>query len=662
MGRPPQKADIYVADFETTVYEGQQETAVWAAAIVPINTEDVSIFNSIEGFFRYITMIPGRKIIYFHNLKFDGSFILDYLIRQKETPQAFNKLGPLTNHDMPAPSVKYSISNKGQWYTITYKPRSRDIIEFRDSLKLLPFSVRQLGEGFKTKHRKLNMKYEGFRYPGCNITDKEKEYIANDVLVVKEALEMMFARGHNKLTIGSCCLSEFKSMYDKDMYEMLFPNQYEVKLPKDKYGFDNAGEYVRTTYKGAWCYVVPEKANRIQYLGLTFDVNSLYPSVMHSQSGNYYPVGQPRFWLGNMIPDFLLPENNVNDRGGIKYYWFIRIRTKFRLKENKLPFIQIKHDLRYRQNEMLKTSDFYYKGKYYSELLDNDGNPVEARPILSLTMTDYFLMLEHYDLYDTEILNGVYYAAEIGLFDQYIDKYAQQKINANTKAERTEAKLFLNNLYGKLAMSTDSSYKLVYVNDKNSLSFQPVMEHEKTPGYIPCGSAVTSYARYFTITAAQKNYYGPDKPGFIYADTDSLHISELKPEEIIGVPEHPTAFLHWKNETKWDYAIFVRQKTYIEHITEADGEPVEPYYNVTCAGMPERSQNLLKRSLSDQHYNPDDPDDIEEDYDETEIRFMNTHRDISQFRIHLQVPGCLKAKRIPGGIILNRGIYEMRPR
>ena len=78
--------------------------------------------------------------------------------------------------------------------------------------------------------------------------------------------------------------------------------------------------------------------------------------------------------------------------------------------------------------------------------------------------------------------------------------------------------------------------------------------------------------------------------------------------------------------------------------------------------MPERSQNLLKRSLSDQHYNPDDPDDIEEDYNEEEIRFMNTHRDISQFRIHLQVPGCLKAKRIPGGIILNRGIYEMRPR
>ena len=44
----------------------------------------------------------------------------------------------------------------------------------------------------------------------CNITEKEKEYIANDVLAVKEALEIMFTEGHNKLTIGSCCLEEYK--------------------------------------------------------------------------------------------------------------------------------------------------------------------------------------------------------------------------------------------------------------------------------------------------------------------------------------------------------------------------------------------------------------------------------------------------------------------
>ena len=46
-------------------------------------------------------------------------------------------------------------------------------------------------------------------------SESEKKYIENDVLVLKEALEMMFNEKHDKLTIGSCCLSEFKGFYDE---------------------------------------------------------------------------------------------------------------------------------------------------------------------------------------------------------------------------------------------------------------------------------------------------------------------------------------------------------------------------------------------------------------------------------------------------------------
>lgn len=81
-----------------------------------------------------------------------------------------------------------------------------------------------------------------------------------------------------------------------------------------------------------------------------------------------------------------------------------------------------------------------------------------------------------------------------------------------------------------MASSTDSSFKYAYVKEDNSIGFVPVIENNKTPGYIPVGSAITSYARNFTIRAAQKNYYGVDKPGFIYADTDSIHC-DLPPEK-----------------------------------------------------------------------------------------------------------------------------------
>ena len=38
----------YVADFETTVYEGQTSTEVWAAAIVEIGSSMVTVLHSIE--------------------------------------------------------------------------------------------------------------------------------------------------------------------------------------------------------------------------------------------------------------------------------------------------------------------------------------------------------------------------------------------------------------------------------------------------------------------------------------------------------------------------------------------------------------------------------------------------------------------------------------
>ena len=43
----------FVGDFETTVYEGQSCTEVWASACVEMYTEDVSIFHSIGEQFDY---------------------------------------------------------------------------------------------------------------------------------------------------------------------------------------------------------------------------------------------------------------------------------------------------------------------------------------------------------------------------------------------------------------------------------------------------------------------------------------------------------------------------------------------------------------------------------------------------------------------------------
>lgn len=638
-----------MGDFETTVYKEQVHTEVWASASVEFGTEDVNIFHSIDEQYEYFVGLNDNIIVYYHNLKFDGAFWLSYLLTKLEYTQALdadkNMMKWLAEKDMPNNSFKYSISDRGQWYTIIIRVNNH-FIEIRDSLKLLPFSVKRIGESFGTKHKKLDMEYSGFRYAGCNITDEERKYIANDVLVVKEALEIMFNDGHSDLTIGSCCLKEFKKTHDKEDYQMFFPDLYELELDKSVYGYDTAGNYIRRSYRGGWCYLCRGKENKLYHIGCTFDVNSLYPSMMSSESGNYYPVGKPKYWKGDFIPDEALKGNK---------YYFVRVKTRFYLKKGKLPFIQIKNNLMYKGTEMLETSDVYNAdtGEYSPYYIGIDGTLKDTRLEMVLTMTDYQLLKDHYELVDFEILDGCWFFAEIGLFDAYIEKYKKQKMESKG-ALRELAKLFLNNLYGKMASSTDSSFKVAFVKEDGSLGFKPVSAHDKKPGYIPIGSAITSYARNFTIRVAQMNYHGENKRGFIYADTDSIHC-DLSPEEVVGVTIHDKNFCCWKPESNWDVAIFTRQKTYIEHVTHEELQPIDnPYYNIKCAGMPKKCKDLFE--LSVQGYEPLETDNFTEE----ELEFLKDKRTLEDFTIGLTVPGKLRPKRIRGGILLVETPYKMR--
>ena len=653
------KRRVFVGDFETTTYAGQDHTEVWASAVVEIGTENVYIFHSIDETLTYFKYLNCNIIVYYHNLKFDGEFWLYYLIKKLKFKQAFTMIDDdyttaewVSKKEMPSNSVIYSISDRGQWYSITI--RLEDItIELRDSLKLMPFSVKAIGKAFNTKHQKLDMEYTGFRYAGCEITEAEKEYIRNDVLVVKEALEFMFDQGHNRLTIGACCLSEYKSIIGKDMFQAMFPDLSQVTLDKELYGASNADEYIRHSYKGGWCYLVRGKANKVFHDGTTADVNSLYPSMMHSESGNYYPVGYPRFWKGNEIPDKALHDNR---------YFFIRIKTRFYIKKNKLPFIQIKGDKHYNGNECLTTSDYWDKNihKYFKYTMD-DGVKKPTIVTLTLTCVDYKLFLEHYDVEDFEILDGCYFNTEIGVFDEYIDIYKKIKLESKG-AMRTLAKLFLNNLYGKLATNDNSSFKLIYDKSDTEIGFIPVPQHDKDTVYIAAGSAVTSYARNFTIRAAQANYHGVNKRGFIYADTDSIHC-DLEPQKIVGIKVHDRNFCCWKLESQWDDAIFVRQKTYIEHVVAEDLKPIDsPYYSIKCAGMPDRCKQLFEASLSNRVIS----DEQKSKMSDAEIDFLfddngNTKpRTLADFKVNLKVPGKLLPKRIAGGVVLKETEFTLR--
>ena len=285
--------------------------------------------------------------------------------------------------------------------------------------------------------------------------------------------------------------------------------------------------------------------------------------------------------------------------------------------------------------------------------------------ILTLTQTDFYLIQEHYNLYNSEILDGCYFEAVTGIFDEYINKYREIKMNSKG-AKREVAKLFLNNLYGKMASNTDSSFKYAEMQEDGSIHYIDVIQHDKEPGYIPIGSAITSYARNFTIRAAQANYHGVNKPGFIYADTDSIHCN-LPPEQLVGIKVHDSAFCCWKLEAQWDRGLFVRQKTYLERVIAENLIPIDtPYINLKCAGMPEKCKQLfllsIEEDMQDKLKDGDFRNEILEEYGELGLEFLQGNQNtLSDFKVGLIIPtGKLLPKHINGGIVLVDSPYKVR--
>ena len=318
---------------------------------------------------------------------------------------------------------------------------------------------------------------------------------------------------------------------------------------------------------------------------------------------------------------------------------------------------------------MLKTSDVYeYKtGKYHRWLWDGDER-IDTAVTLTLTETDWKLFNEHYSIEDLEILDTCVFQSTLSegiadLFDPYILKWRKVK-ESETGAKRTIAKLYSNNLYGKTATSPNSSFKIAYVKEDDSLGFYTQVEYNQKPVYIPIGSAITSYARNVTIRAAQKNYYGPDKPGFIYADTDSIHI-DLPLEQIKGVEIDNKKYGCWKCESKWKIGYFVRQKTYLEmtnpDVTQEEWEQMsdsekKEAVSIKCAGLPEKCKNLVGYSILGLKM----PSDEYSKLTEKEKEFVNTKREITDYNEGLCVPGKLVPKRIDGGIVLTETDYMIR--
>lgn len=210
---------LMTADFETTT--SPDDCRVWAWGVCDIeNPEHFECGNSLEGFISYL-MASNNSTFYFHNLKFDSEFIMSYLFehgfkhvrdRKEEASKTFTTL----------------ISDMGQFYAMKIifekKGRKTRFVQIYDSLKILPFSVAEIANGFGLPIHKLELDYKKDRPVGHELTEEEKSYLRNDVEIVARALKVLFDQGLTKMTQGANALYDFKETVGKRNFERWFPS------------------------------------------------------------------------------------------------------------------------------------------------------------------------------------------------------------------------------------------------------------------------------------------------------------------------------------------------------------------------------------------------------------------------------------------------------
>lgn len=528
----------YVADFETTT--DPDDCRVWAVGICEVgNPESFFHYKDITRFMSFCSGYDNHSI-YFHNLKFDGEFIISWLFGNGFTYTPDRK-------NMQDRTFTTLISDKGQFYSIevVFKRFGRKLnkVTFLDSLKILPFSVDAIAKGWGLPIQKLKLDYHKKRPKGYKPTTEELEYLKNDVGIVATALHILFTEGLDAMTQGSNALKDYKRTMEYDFTRI---------YPIPDYDAD-----IRQSYKGGFTYLNPIYKNKRVRHGIVLDVNSLYPSVMRYE---YMPYGEGQHFEGK-APE---PDN--------VWRLFVQMfRCHFELKPGHIPTIQLKNNLSFMGTEYVTSSK---------------GEDI----ILVLTCIDLKLFLEHYDVYNIEYMGGWRFKAALGLFDVYIDKWTKIKVEAKesgNKAMYTLAKLMLNALYGKFALNPKVCSRHPYLEEDGTVRYKNGTPEMRNPIYIPVGTFITSYSRNKTIRAAQSVY---DR--FIYADTDSLHLRGYELPESLQI--HDSTLGMWKHEFNFRTARFIRQKTYIEHGSEPGSDKL--IWKITCAGMPSTCYSHVKFS------------------------------------------------------------------
>ena len=515
------KRPVYYGDFETTQPNEQGKVRVYLWCL-SISEKSIAWGSDIESFMKLI--LKRRAIIYFHNLKFDSSYILYYLI---------------TNN------IVFDVCEKqGIIYSIKFED-----IELRDSLNFIPCSLREIGETYCTKYKKLD--YDDYAKPyDYKPTYEDIKYCKYDVLTLREGLtnylneltKVLKENGaiktankvHKKLTNAGISYEAFKEITNiehicerttRDMYNLI----------KGSY----SGGFVFA--RGGTYTACPD------YSILMLDENSMYPDKYANAP---MPIGK----------HFTIDEGDIFKPDT---FAIISISIRFHLKSGYFPIIG--------QGFSKSGSTIYMRD---SEDFIN----------LVITSVDFAYILKFYQC--EWLFNwGIAWYTKKGVFKPYADIF--MKVKAESKGVRREvAKKLLNMCYGKTAMSGITETKSYFINDNGVVSSEitELKEDDNLLQYFQIGIAICSYAH--ADLWGKCEALGCDN--VLSTDTDSIKFKCHNIDVLNNIPVDNKKLGYWKVEGSPQVFKPLAPKKYIYyeaerlHITSAGFNHAEVFEALGC--------------------------------------------------------------------------------
>lgn len=575
-GTTTQLHNMFVADFETgdsqKFYKVDNKTGeniyyqkVWLAGYKNLETMESTYFYNLEDFMNDILSRQGNthREYAFHNIKFDGSFIVPWLFQQEYTVSV----------GKPQPGqFSILVDDRNNWYSITIQVTKRRKVTLWDSAKLFPTALQYLPDIYSTPTKKIKEDqefYTKYRPEDYEPDARDLKYFENDLQVPAETLnkhiELYGLRF--KKTQASQAFYNFEQVFKAWRWRFVALN-------------NDVDEAVRPAYWGGISYVPKHKAGN-DYKGVhVMDINSSYPDKAANAK---LPYGQPVGQYGEgKHPD-------------MSKFWVAEALVRFKLKsKNHIPCIPSKSISEGRPLEVDKWVD--------------DSKGIVK---MSFSNIDYQTINESYDFEVVRWKWSIHWAwkkhREVAKFvntnnekkikykDMYndgVEKGLDKQTLADYLTVSNRSKIDNNSFYGKFGEEVIKYGKTPYYEEDDEgnedIIWKTDREDEQSEynrKFLPVAIAITAWGRQQLVKLA--NLLGEY---FLYCDTDSVHYISDGGQEIIDkaikdgkLEVHKTRLGAWDFEGAYTKGRFLRAKCYMEEKINKKGEIVR---EATVAGLP----------------------------------------------------------------------------